>query len=1164
MQTIAGAPQPAFFAAAVCASYSSKESPHVEGLLVTIADALKKKEEEIAQRRAEGLDIAPQEAARQILHRLLSATNRRMHKGFPEMFTYLLDKPMEYCSHEFVHLNLHSLLKGVLQKLHVAIGRGRSDSARRAQTDFLRIARAASIRRGDYYFRPKALEDFPLYFFMAATEARKSLGSDSLAWATLQVDGHGRVAKVIDECQGDALGPSGCASADYDARHSFERQLSGKPVMSSKHPGEHLQTPARTPIYEYDYYVHLKLDRAWRVPVVHAPYARPPEKDTSNYEKTRYALVLMLLFRPFRSLEQVVDWCGVNVDFRGDDDRAWARVYDAFVEWRKRVEAAAAKYYRDVPLQQPPPLSEDWWSCLVFEKLRNWDAMKKRHGTEVSKAPENLSLLPDFVDPAPGRDDADPRERGDSDVGHDTQESDSSGDEFGDPDLEAAADPVPRVKRAEGTAEPLSRFCGTLPNGSRLEEFHEPPLRVHARDKEGQYRQGFAAQSRKAFPSRASDCVLVNSSIPWTIGEFEALEAARQQQLFFKSVDKGGIEVKGATASKSRRRTDFDDKVAGAVAQLPAVIPSDTVVLEAAFYLLEKGLLNIPDVGILNVKQARAFLWNAVWLQDYMSQVWRDGGPLEDAEARVQKFPSFQLVIIGPGGTGKTAVLKITEALTEFFAGVDTVRKLAPSNAAARLLGGDTLHALCKLPFGNARLTSKKGRLGSTSLCAHRKTWKNALASYVDEVSMISSDQLLQCDVRMRQAKMRPDLPFGGLAMTFCGDFMQLPPVDKDGSRKSLAMSHDDPEEDAEGDGDDAAARQQRRSKHVEGRQGFTLWRTFERVVQLTVNVRAPGILSRLQQEMRSGEVSEFMWGVYMSRVLQDSNDPRLTSSESPFATHDVHFIVHRHKIRVQRSLENAKEQSKRAKVPLYIVQANDEPVRNRDSSLLTAEVRKDLLRLANPDQTKGLPGFLPLYVGMRLLISSKDCVRLGIMKGCPCILRGIVFSDDETLPMDQVSGQPHHLTYMPASLILQAEGADWTLPSSELPSSLPANIDRRGFFQLRPTYDYISAKVGEEYFKVRRTTFQATPADTMTVYAAQGSTFDAVVVDMERPPNLDLAKHWLACYVMLSRARSLDGLLILRPATKKELSSRPPKYMLDELDRLEKLEDMSTQELIR
>ena len=45
-----------------CASYSSKEQPHVEGLLVTLGDALKSKELEIAQRRAEGLDVKPQEA----------------------------------------------------------------------------------------------------------------------------------------------------------------------------------------------------------------------------------------------------------------------------------------------------------------------------------------------------------------------------------------------------------------------------------------------------------------------------------------------------------------------------------------------------------------------------------------------------------------------------------------------------------------------------------------------------------------------------------------------------------------------------------------------------------------------------------------------------------------------------------------------------------------------------------------------------------------------------------------------------------------------------------------------------------------------------------------------------------------------------------------------
>eukprot|EP00973_Karenia_brevis_P042554 5892242-Karenia_brevis.AAC.1 len=88
-------------------------------------------------------------------------------------------------------------------------------------------------------------------------------------------------------------------------------------------------------------------------------------------------------------------------------------------------------------------------------------------------------------------------------------------------------------------------------------------------------------------------------------------------------------------------------------------------------------------------------------------------------------------------------------------------------------------------------------------------------------------------------------------------------------------------------------------------------------------------------------------------------------------------------------------------------------------------------------------------------------------------------------------------------------------------------------------------------------------PADTITVYAAQGSTYDAVVADMQRPPNLELAKYWLACYVVLSRARSLEGFLVLRPATRTELSARPPQYLLDELDRLLQLEEKSLIELV-
>ena len=84
-----------------------------------------------------------------------------------------------------------------------------------------------------------------------------------------------------------------------------------------------------------------------------------------------------------------------------------------------------------------------------------------------------------------------------------------------------------------------------------------------------------------------------------------------------------------------------------------------------------------------------------------------------------------------------------------------------------------------------------------------------------------------------------------------------------------------------------------------------------------------------------------------------------------------------------------------------------------------------------------------------------------------------------------------------------------------------------------------------------------------MTVYAAQGSTYNTVVADMQRPPNLDFAKHWLACYAMLSRSNTLEGLLILRPATRRELSAKPPQHLLDEMERLESMEKLTLDELV-
>ena len=775
------------------------------------------------------------------------------------------------------------------------------------------------------------------------------------------------------------------------------------------------------------------------------------------------------------------------------------------------------------------------------------------------------------------------------------------------------------------SAAPVDVPCGTLPAGTTLDDYHRPPARIHARSAELLYWRGFSDADLLSQPPAASDGAPIHlqNSWEWDVSAEDALNAALSQELFFKAADDRHVASRVQEHEPELSDVDLHDAVpaghpssSGNAKRNPVVwgqttleapqlaaasdeidndaklqlvvdrsltsfnerrpratyVKSPSVVLEAACHLLREKALNIPDVGGINVKQARALLWNAVWLQEHLNQQWREDEP-DAANARSACEASlaneFALAIMGPGGTGKTAVLKVVEAMTIFFTGADTVRKMAPSNAAARLLGGDTLHASCKLPYGKATLTSRKGQLSGPALRQLRARWRTAVAAYLDEVSMVSADQLHQCDVRLRTAKNGRPFSFGGMAVNLCGDFLQLPPVDKSGSRKSLAVTMDEygcskePRAAADEEHDIELNARQKEQNLFESRRGHDLWRSVHRVVCLTVNIRAPGPLSRLLAGMRSGHIPDELWSLYEQRVMRPDDD-RLR--KEPFSSSQPVVIVHRHKIRAMRSLEAAKRYCREHKEPLFMVQARDDVVHDADRPSFTSAVRDEMLKFVNPEQTRGLSSFLPLHVGMKLVLSSKECVRLSLVKGCVCTLRSIVFADREDLPYDQEPGVPHMLRYMPAALVLQADGADWTLAGSDLPKKL-AKLPKRkrlGLFQLSATTEYLRVKSGEKYIHAKRTSFPVLPADAITVYAAQGATHRAVIGDMAKPPSMPSHIHWLACYVMLSRATSLEGLLVLRPATRAELTAGGPPWLLAELDRLERMERESHAELVQ
>ena len=128
----------------------------------------------------------------------------------------------------------------------------------------------------------------------------------------------------------------------------------------------------------------------------------------------------------------------------------------------------------------------------------------------------------------------------------------------------------------------------------------------------------------------------------------------------------------------------------------------------------------------------------------------------------------LKMYIGGMGGTGKTQVLK---ALTHFFELRKEMNRfviVAPTGTAASLLGGSTYHYM----FG---INEHSGTLSNFAKVRSRLAGVDYV--FFDEVSMLSARDLYRISYQLAHTFNKPELPFGGMNMVFCGDFAQLPPV---------------------------------------------------------------------------------------------------------------------------------------------------------------------------------------------------------------------------------------------------------------------------------------------------------------------------------------------------------------------------------------------------
>jgi ATP-dependent DNA helicase PIF1 len=152
------------------------------------------------------------------------------------------------------------------------------------------------------------------------------------------------------------------------------------------------------------------------------------------------------------------------------------------------------------------------------------------------------------------------------------------------------------------------------------------------------------------------------------------------------------------------------------------------------------------------------------------------------SEEQISVFNKYtqgaNIFVTGPGGTGKTALIKYIQK--------DAVRKgfniqvCALTGCAAVLLEckAKTLHSWAGIGLGNGSVEQLVTKIMKNRFL--KSNWKGTDILIVDEVSMMSQ-KLFELLDAIGKAVRKNSRPFGGLQLIFSGDFYQLPPVgDKD------------------------------------------------------------------------------------------------------------------------------------------------------------------------------------------------------------------------------------------------------------------------------------------------------------------------------------------------------------------------------------------------
>ena len=464
----------------------------------------------------------------------------------------------------------------------------------------------------------------------------------------------------------------------------------------------------------------------------------------------------------------------------------------------------------------------------------------------------------------------------------------------------------------------------------------------------------------------------------------------------------------------------------------------------------------------------------------------------------------LRMLLTGPGGTGKTHVVKALRGVMAEYGCQHLLRFLAPTGSAASLIEGMTIHkgfgikvkskgkSNCKLGESEEDYTILISVRDRTKL---RDEWHFVKVLLIDEISLLSVQLMCEVDHALRYATENHGDWFGGITVIFAGDFFQHPPI---GGTPLYNPISNTPSKLADS---------------VPRRLGHLAWKSLNAVIELTEqermkeDVEYADAVNRLRtRDCNLGDVD-----LFNSRVIKSASNPQginMGTVENINAT----CLVATNHLRETINMRKAYSNTNLADSPDFVLAAAEDKIlltpQGNIPNILEALLALDISGMGS---NEALPGFLPLYVGMPVILRYRNpSTELGIANGSQGYVRQI--------NMKNLSEGRACCT---STLV------EFPLSTTEFPHLPPK------FFPIEPISWTFSTIIDGEKIHATRHQLPLQPGFAVTIHSAQGKTLPKILINM--------GENAFGAYVGASRATTRKGLALMNKVSLNDLTHEIP-----------------------